>query len=229
MSNNNRTRRQFLMLTAAVTGACALSCVGMGALLSKEDLPGPVMPIGFPEFSLEGNSTKKKILVTYTSNTGSTGGVAEVIGRSLAETGRSVDVRLIQSVNHLDDYAAVVLGSPINNGKWLPSATEFVVSNHEKLRQIPTAFFLVGLMANKENEANRKLVDQFLADERALVPTVAEGRFVGVMFITGYSGLEKLGMHFFIAFCGLGLRGGDFRNPATIRAWTESICPLLIQ
>ena len=229
MNNGKKTRRQFLMLTGVATGTCALSCLGMGSLLSTGDLPDLAMPIGFPEFSLEENSTGKKILVTYASNTGSTGGVAEEIGKTLAETGLSVDVHPIQSVTHLDDYAAVVLGSPINSGKWLPSATEFVESNHEKLREIPTAFFLVGLMANKKNEADIKLVDQFLENERALVPPVAEGRFVGVMFTSNYSGLEKLGMHFFIAYCGLGLRGGDFREPDTIQVWTESINPLLIK
>jgi hypothetical protein len=33
----------------------------------------------------------------------------------------------------------------------------------------------------------------------------------------------------FIAYCGLGLRGGDFRNPAAIRTWADSVRPLLIQ
>jgi menaquinone-dependent protoporphyrinogen oxidase len=225
---NKKNRRQFLMLTGAATGACALSCVVMGALLSTEDLPDPVMPIGFPEFSLEGNSTKKKILVTYASNTDSTGGVAEVIGRSLAETGRGVDVRSISSVTRLDEYAAVVLGSPINNGKWLAQATEFVTANREQLNQVPTAFFQVGLMANKQNESDHKLVDQFLASERALVPPVAEGRFVGVMFTRRFTGFEGLGIHFFIAYCGLGLRGGDFRNPSAIRAWAESLRQLIL-
>jgi menaquinone-dependent protoporphyrinogen oxidase len=228
MSNGKVTRRQFLMLTGAATGVCSLSCLGMGLLLSTEDLPGLVMPIGFPEISLEGASTKNKILVTYASNTGSTGGIAEEIGKNLAKTGRGVDVLPIKSVNALDDYAAVVLGSPINNGKWLPSAAEFVEANQQKLRQIPTAFFMVGLMANKQNDADNQMIDQFLATERGIVPPVAEGRFVGVMFTSGYSGLEKLGIHFFIAYCGLGLRGGDFRDPAAISAWTESIIPLLI-
>ena len=223
MSNRKITRRQFLKLTGAATGACALSCVGLGALVSAEDLPDLLMPTGFPEFTLEGDPTKKKILVAYASNTGSTGGVAEAIGKSLAETGRGVNVRPIGSVTHLDEYAAVVLGSPINNGKWLAPATEFVISNQEQLKQMPTAFFQVGLMANKQNESDRELVDQFLAVERALVPPVAEGRFVGVMFTNRFTGLEGLGIHFFIAYCGLGLRGGDFRNPVAIRAWAESL------
>jgi menaquinone-dependent protoporphyrinogen oxidase len=228
MSNGKVTRRQFLLLTGVATGACSLSCLGMGSLLSTGDRPGLNMPIGFPEMSLEGESTKKKILVTYASNTGSSGGIAEEVGKNLAKTGRGVDVLPIKSVNSLDAYAAVVLGSPINNGKWLPSATEFVEANQEKLRQIPTAFFMVGLMANKQNDADNQLIDQFLAPERAIVSPVAEGRFVGVMFTAGYSGLEKLGIHFFIAYCGLGLRGGDFRNPVAISAWTESISTLLI-
>lgn len=227
MSNRKITRRNFLLLIGAATGSCALSCVGLGALSSIKDLSGLVMPMGLPELTIQGNPAKKKILVAYASNTGSTGGVAEAIGKSLAETGRSVDVRPLNSAIHLDEYGAVVVGSPINNGKWLSPATQFVTSNQDQLNQIPTAFFQVGLMANKKSESDRKLVDQFLDTERALVPPVAEGRFVGVMFTKGFTGLERLGIHFFIAYCGLGLRGGDFRNPTAVRGWAENLRDLI--
>jgi hypothetical protein len=36
-------------------------------------------------------------------------------------------------------------------------------------------------------------------------------------------------MRFFITYCGLGLRGGDFRDPAAIQAWADSVRTLLIQ
>jgi menaquinone-dependent protoporphyrinogen oxidase len=172
---------------------------------------------------------KKKILVAYATAAGSTGGVADLIGKTMAESGIAVDVCPVQSVKKLDSYDAIVLGSAIHGGKWLPEMVTFLQANQSRLNQVPTAFFLVGLMVNKKDESARKLVDQFLAAERALVKPVSEGHFVGAMFTKDHPGLEGFGMRFFFAYCGLGFRGGDFRDPAAIRAWAERIRPLLIQ
>ena len=55
----------------------------------------------------------KKILVTYASRTGTTAGVAEAIGKTLAESGAEVDVRAVADVKDLTPYDAVVAGSAI--------------------------------------------------------------------------------------------------------------------
>jgi len=197
--------------------------------MTREDNSATFLPMGFPELALGEPNATKRILVAYASAAGSTGGVAEKIGRTLAERGAVVDVHPVKSVRSLDDYAAVVLGSAIHGGKWLPEAVEFLKANQARLSQVPTAFFLVGLMVNKKAESDQKLVGQFLEAQRALVKPVSEGRFVGAMFTKDYPGLTGFGMRFFIAYCGLGLRGGDFRNPAAVRAWAESVHPLLMQ
>ena len=67
-----------------------------------------------------------KILVTYASRFGSTAGVAEAIGKVLAENGAQVDVLPMRQVKDLAAYQAVVAGSAINGGAWLPGALEFV-------------------------------------------------------------------------------------------------------
>ncbi len=54
------------------------------------------------------------ILVTYASRAGSTAGVAETIGRTLAECGAMVDVRPVKQVSDLSAYRAVVAGSAIH-------------------------------------------------------------------------------------------------------------------
>jgi menaquinone-dependent protoporphyrinogen oxidase len=167
----------------------------------------------------------KKILVSYASKTGFTEGVAEVIGKTLAEGGAEVDVLPLQSVASLEGYRAVVLGSAINGGKWLPEVSSFLQTHQERLRQLPTAFFLVCLM--QANPARHPLVGQFLAAERALVKPVAEGRFVGGFDTKKFNFLTRLGIRFFTAYCGLGFRTGDFRDPAAVRAWTTSLQPLL--
>ena len=169
----------------------------------------------------------KKILVAYASQAGSTGGVAEVIGQTLAEGGALVDVRPVQSVSSLDGYSAVVLGSAIHSGKWLPEAVDFLHANQARLRQLPTAFFLVCMMATKEDEANRNLVAGFLEAERALVRPVAEGRFAGALILKKYPFTTAIGLRIFLAY--LKLSGGDYRNWDAVRAWSASARPLLVQ
>lgn len=227
MTRQKINRRRFLILTGGSLGTCILICAGVGALVSLEDHPATSMAFGSPVVSLREGVITKKILVAYATAAGSTGGVAELIGKTLAAPGIAVDVCPVQSVTGLDSYDAVVLGSAIHGGKWLPEAVTFLQENQGRLNQVPTAFFLVGLMANKKGEGDRKLVGQFLAAERALVKPVAEGHFVGAMYTKDFHGLEAFGIHFFIAYCGLGLRGGDFRDPSAIRAWAENVKPLL--
>ncbi|MCC6168651.1 MAG: flavodoxin, partial [Caldilineaceae bacterium] len=67
-----------------------------------------------------------KILVAYASRAGSTAGVAEAIGKTLAEGGAQVDVRPMQEVKDLTPYTAVVAGSAIQGGQWLPEAIQFI-------------------------------------------------------------------------------------------------------
>ena len=67
-----------------------------------------------------------KILVTYASRLGSTAGVAEAIGKTLAENGAEVEVRRMEDVTDLTPYSAVVAGSAIRGKQWLPEAMQFM-------------------------------------------------------------------------------------------------------
>lgn len=61
-----------------------------------------------------------RILVTYTSRTGWTVGVAEAIASTLTESGLHVDVFPMPDVKDLSAYDAVVAGSGINGAAWRP-------------------------------------------------------------------------------------------------------------
>ena len=74
-----------------------------------------------------------KILVTYASRAGSTAGVAEAIGKILAENGVQVEVSPMNEVYDLSPYRAVVAGSAIQGGKWLPEAMQFMQKNRAVL------------------------------------------------------------------------------------------------
>jgi menaquinone-dependent protoporphyrinogen oxidase len=62
------------------------------------------------------------VLVAYASRHGATREIAEALGRDLCERDIDAEVRSADEVDGLDDYDAVVLGSALYMGKWLPAA-----------------------------------------------------------------------------------------------------------
>ncbi len=97
-----------------------------------------------------------KMLIAYASKCVSTGEVAQAIGQSLCEKGAVVDVRPVKSVTSGDGYRAVVIGSAIRFGQWLPEALDFVKNNQPRLSQIPTAFFTVHMLNLDDSQQSRK-------------------------------------------------------------------------
>ena len=125
-----------------------------------------------------------KILVAYASRAGSTAGVAEAIGQTLAESGGQVEVRLMKDVKDLAPYWAVVAGSAIHGGRWLPEAMQFVRTHRATLAQKPFAAFLVCMTLAMSNDKYREHVADFLQPVRALVKPVSEGLFAGAVIFS---------------------------------------------
>ena len=62
------------------------------------------------------------VLVAHASRHGATTEIAEALGRELCARGVDADVKRADEVGGFDDYDAVVLGSALYMGKWLPAA-----------------------------------------------------------------------------------------------------------
>ena len=168
-----------------------------------------------------------RILVVYASQGGSTAGVAEAIGKTLSANGAVVDVLPVKAVTDLGPYQAVVIGSAVHSGKWLPEAMEFIERNQNSLRRIPTAIFQVCMMLATSNEQYKRMVPDWLAPLRTQIKPVAEGSFAGALWPSQYSKVsEKLGLRIFLA--SIKLKAGDYRNWDAIRAWAENLHPLLL-
>jgi menaquinone-dependent protoporphyrinogen oxidase len=171
----------------------------------------------------------KKILVTYASRTGWTVGVAEAIGKNLAENGMEVDVLPMRDVKDLSAYHAVVAGSGINNRQWLPEAMQFMRAYQSELKRKPFAAFLVCMtLAMRNGDQYRSQIAEWLNPVRALVHPVSDGLFAGGLDITRIPLFsDRLKFRLSVMF---GVwKEGDHRDWNAIRTWAESLVPLLIQ
>jgi menaquinone-dependent protoporphyrinogen oxidase len=170
-----------------------------------------------------------KILITYASRTGFTIGVAEAIGKTLAEGGIPVDVLPMQEVKDLTPYRAMVAGSAIQGKRWLPEAMQFVQAQRTALAQKPLAAFLVCMtLAMRHGENYRPVVAEFMAPVRALVKPVSEGLFAGGLDIRKIPSLGDKVKFRLSVLMGVWPEG-DCRDWKAIRAWADGIRPLLLK
>jgi menaquinone-dependent protoporphyrinogen oxidase len=162
-------------------------------------------------------------LVTYASRMDSTAGVAEAIGRTMAECGLRVDVLPVNSVKDLAAYHAVVAGSAIQGGAWLPEAMQFLRENQTLLRGRPFAAFQVCMtLAMPSAEKYRDHVAAWMQPVRALVPPLSEGLFAGALDLKKIPGFgDRLKFRISVL---LGVwKEGDHRDWPAIEAWARSL------
>jgi len=197
-----------------------MGAVSLGLLIPNNKV-SQASEVLFPESSCGGEiKMNGKILVAYTSEYGSTAGVADAIGKELCNKGASVDVRLIKKVTNLSIYQAVIVGSPIYKGKWMPSAVKFLEENSGMLSKIPVAYFVVCMTMHNPTEDNRLKALAYLDSVRQSVPQVKPikiGLFAGALHYDKLSWLIRK------ILMSKGLPEGDYRNWDTIRAWATHL------
>jgi menaquinone-dependent protoporphyrinogen oxidase len=163
-----------------------------------------------------------RVLVTYASATGSTVDIAAAIGETLGASGVSVDVKPIQEKPQISGYQAVLIGSAVHHGNWLPEAVNFVKTNQQALNRVPVALFCVHIQNLGDDETSRQNRLAYLNAVRPLLQPVAEGFFAGRFDRRGAA----------LLLPGLLARlvpTLDFRNWENVRAWADSLHPLLLQ
>ena len=161
----------------------------------------------------------ERILVAYATRKGSTAEVATVIGEVLRTRGYEVDVRPVTRDPALDDCVAVLIGSAVNAGQWLPEAVDFVRKHQHTLSAVPSAVFTVHIMnAGLDEQSCRKRL-AYLDAIRRLVHPEDEAFLLGI----GPDPAKDswLARWLFRRFGGAA--EGDCRNWAAIRGWASTV------
>jgi menaquinone-dependent protoporphyrinogen oxidase len=211
------SRRDFLLLSA---GAICTSILSHEIVGAESEKPGSE----FIESSCQnGETMKKRVLISYASRCGSTGGVAEAMGQVLCGMGASADIRLVANVNDLSPYHAVIVGSAIRRGKWLPEAVGFVKDNLDILGRLPIAYFVVCLTMKDNTAENRSKVMAYLDPVRKEAPKIQP---VAVGLFPGAVNFGKLSFVDTMMLKAKGVSEGDYRDWPAVKAWASTVGPM---
>ncbi len=162
-----------------------------------------------------------RILITYATRTGSTAEVANAISKVLTARGFDPVRKTVIENPQIEGYHAVVMGSAIRMGGWLPEMLEFIRNNQTKLSQIPTAIFTVHIYNTRNDDASRAARKAYTIPVWKMLTPVHEAFFAGKINPAKLSLLNRV-----LARIGTGDSGpkiGDYRDWDRIRTWAETI------
>lgn len=186
MTTQPLSRRRFLQAAGLTVAGAALACSGLGLVASRTPA------IATPELILgKDNAMNNRILVAYATRAGSTAEIAAAIAETLAARGYAVDVKPVKEKPALDGYAAVVLGSAIRMGNWLPEAVDFVKAHQTSLNAMPVALFTVHMLNTGDDEASRAARAAYLNAVRPLLKDAEAVYFEGKMDFSRLSFLDR--------------------------------------
>lgn len=128
-----------------------------------------------------------------------------------------MDVKSVKDEPGLSGYDAVIMGSAINMGQWLPEAVKFVEANQAELGEMPVALFTVHMRNVGDDEASRSARHAYLDAIRPMLNDAEEVYFEGKMDFSCLSFLNRL-----IARV-VGATEADNRDWDKIRAWMPEV------
>jgi menaquinone-dependent protoporphyrinogen oxidase len=181
------------------------------------------------KYFIKGKRMDQKILVTYSSRTGWTVGVAEAIGKTLTSNGIQADVFPMEDVKDLSTYDAVVAGSAIRSKAWLPEAVQFIRTYQQELKAKPFAVFLVCMTLAMPNGENfRSQISTWIDPVAVLVKPVSAGLFAGGLDISRVEKFKDRLMFKLSVMFGV-WKEGDHRDWNAIEEWALQLKPLLLK
>jgi len=205
------------MITGSILAGAAVTCLlpGSGVLSASN---AHAATVNFPEGKCgDEKNMEKRLLVAYASKYGSTGGVADAIGKELCSKDVAADTVLIKNANNISSYQGVIIGGAVYMGKWMSEAVDFVKQNKDILCKVPVAYFLVGMTLARHPEKRAEVLSYMDPILKAVpeIKPVGIGTFAGAMDYNNLSWINKKIMK------SKGSPEGDFRDWNAIRAWAR--------
>lgn len=155
-----------------------------------------------------------RVLVAFASQGGSTAEIAQAVGIVLLEAGCDIDVRPARQVDRLTGFTAVVVGSGLYHGAWLPEAFKFLQRHRIALGGIPAWLFDSGPL-DSSAEGRLLPLPTGVANLARSIGVRGHNTFGGSLGITGLSLEERMLV--------LEGHGGDYRNFDDVRSWAARI------
>ena len=165
-----------------------------------------------------------RVLVTYATRHEGTAQIAHVLGSVLREQesvdGKpAVDVRVVDDVEDLETYDAVLLGSAVYVDRWLSASRHFAQDNAKTLLKRPVWLFASGPVGEPPSALTESPETAELAEA---VGARGYRTFAGRLRTSDLSGDERAGIR------GAHVADGDYRDWHEIRTWAEEIGDALV-
>jgi menaquinone-dependent protoporphyrinogen oxidase len=164
-----------------------------------------------------------KVLVTFASSHGATAEIAQVIGTVLRDNQLVVDVKRIEDVKMTMLYDAVVLGSAIYVGEWLPMAKDFLIEHANELQKQYLWLFSSG--PTGEGNVSELLGGALLPETLESIVAIIQPR--DVVVFGGKIDLRRLRKSERVIIKAAAVPKGDFRNWHAIKFWAQQIADAL--
>ena len=163
-----------------------------------------------------------KVLVAVASKHGSTHEIAGAIVDELRNAAIDADLRDASEVSSIRAYDAVILGSAIYMGSWLPEARSFPEHHRVALSKLPVWLFSSGPLGADDPQPHDD--PGYLASAVGKVTPRGHRVFVGKLDAAQLGFGERIAVKMIRAAIGdYRVTYGDFRNWDEIRGWAREI------
>lgn len=155
------------------------------------------------------------VLVAVASKHGSTRAIAKTIADELRTAGVATDLHEVGEFDDFGEYDAVVFGSAIYAGHWLPEAKQFAERHRAELATVPVWLFSSGPLGAPDPRPHD--------DPRQLAAPMGPVEIRDHRVFAGKLDKSSLGLRERLIVRAIGAPEGDFRDWEAIRSWAGEI------
>lgn len=155
------------------------------------------------------------ILLAFASKHGSTREISEAIAEELQKFEHTVTLRAVEDVAAIDDYDAIIAGSAVYAGNWMPQARKFATRLEDELHDRPLWLFSSGPLGVEEPQPQ--------GDPQGIAELVEATKARGHQLFVGKLEKESLGLGEKLIVRAVKAPYGDFRDWQAIQGWAREI------